>query len=133
MLEIIANYLAFEPSNPVILVQYAYLAVMNDLVAPEKVMKVLEQMSESFPDQIPIQRVIAILQVIAGETDAAALIFLKNPPSGSSPAEYIMAGLVNRVMNGEISAKEPEIKNFAWNQLLPSERKKFGELLRSAK
>jgi len=52
-------------------------------------------------------------------------------PARLSPG-YHAAFLTIQVLNGRIARDDPRITGLEWNSLLPSERNKFSELLRSA-
>lgn len=133
LLEICAIYLRFEPGNPVLLTQYAYLACLNDLADPATVLKALLPMAEAFPKETPIQMVLATVYLCAGQNDRAAAILdpLQLDPASLPPA-YRATLLASRVLNRKLPKSDPLVTEFPWKSLLPSERKKFSELIRSA-
>ena len=133
LLEICAIYLRFEPSNPVLLTQYAYLACLNDLADPATVLKALLPMAEAFPKEMPIQLVLASVHLCAGQNDrAAAILDPLQLDLGSLPPSYRATLLASRVRNRSLSKSDPLVTGFPWKSLLPSERKKFSELIRTA-
>ncbi len=134
LLEICAIYLSFEPGNPVLLTQYAYLAYFNGLAEAAAVLGALEQLAEAFPNEAPIQRVLAGIYVCDGRLSEAGEIFQKQDPlAGVSPPEYLMSFYISEVASGKMESNDTKISKFPMGTLLPSERKKFSELLRPQK
>ncbi len=133
ILEICAIYLAYEPGNPVLLTHYAYLACLNELADPATVLKAIKPLAEALPNELPIQRVLATLYLLDGQSAKACEIF-KNAEigDGKSPIEYQLASYIALVLDGQMKADDPKITQFPMNLLLPSERKRFRELLQSA-
>lgn len=133
LLEISAIYLQFEPSNPILLTQYAYLACLNQLAEPATILTAIEPMAKAFPKEVPIQCVLAVIYLCAGQPAKAAetLDPLELDPAKMPPA-YRMAVLLTRILNKRATADDPLIREFPWQSLLPSERRKFSELIRSA-
>ncbi|MEN9975064.1 MAG: hypothetical protein RLZZ282_1070 [Verrucomicrobiota bacterium] len=133
LLEICAIYLRFEPSNPVLLTQYAYLACLNDLADPATVLKALLPMAEAFPKEKPIQLVLATVHLCAGQNERAATILEPlQLDFGSLPPSYRATLLASRILNRSLSKTDSLVTGFPWKSLLPSERKKFSELIRTA-
>lgn len=133
LLEICAIYLNFEPGNPVLLTQYAYLACLNNLADPGQIIKALEPLAKGFPNEVPIQCVLATAYLCAGmnEKAAAALDPLKLDPATLAPG-YRAAFLTTELLNGRISKDDPRLIEFPWKSLQPTERRKFTELIQSA-
>ncbi len=132
LLQICAIYLLFEPGNPTLLTQYAYLACLNDLADPASILKVAEPLAKAFPDALPVQCLLAAGYLSAGNPAAAAQTL--------KPHEALFAQLnpgfrgvflVTQALNGEIASDDPAIEAFPWNELLPSERKKFRSWLKN--
>jgi hypothetical protein len=133
LLQICATYLPFEPGNPVLLPQYAYLACLNDLAEPKLILKAVKPLAEAFPDALPIQCVLATLYLSDGNATAAAetLDRLKVEPDKLAPG-YRAAFLTTQVLAKRLSKDDPKITDFPWKSLLPSERRKFGQWIRNA-
>lgn len=132
LLEICARYLSFEPGNPILLTQYAYLAFFNGLADAPTVLSALEPMAKAFPNEIPLQRVLAAVYVCAGRLEDADVIFDRHKPDvESSPPEYLMAYYTKRILSEEMDKDAPAMERFPQLALLPSERKKFSELIRA--
>jgi hypothetical protein len=133
LLEICAIYLPFESTNPVLLTQLAYLASLNELLEPKTVLAAMEHLAKGFPGEGPIQCVLATAYLCAGQPAMAAKIFerLALDPAQLSPG-YQAAFLTNQVLNGRIPKDDPRVTEFAWKSVLPSERRKFSELIRGA-
>lgn len=134
LLEICAIYLSFESGNPVLLTQYAYLACMNNVVEAKSVVQAMTPLAKAFPKELPIQSVLAVAYLCDGQAlmAAEALDPLKLEPAKLVPT-YRAVFLLTQVLNGRMPKNDPQIAEFPWKSLQPSERRKFSELLRSAK
>ena len=134
LMQICAIYLPFEPGNPVLLTQYAYLACLNGLADPKIILKAIKPMADAFPDALPIQCVLATAYLSDGQFTAAAATLdrLKLDPAKLSPG-YRAAFLTTQVLNKRIPKDDPQITNLPWRGMLPSERRKFNEWIKSAK
>ncbi|MEI6654949.1 MAG: hypothetical protein WCP45_09290 [Verrucomicrobiota bacterium] len=133
LLEICAIYLPFESANPVLITQLAYLACLNQLLEPKIVLAAMEHLAKGYPKEVPIQCVLATAYLCDGQaaTAAATLDPLQLEPAKLSPG-YQAAFLTIQALNDRIARDDPSLTNLPWNSLLPSERKKFGDLLRAA-
>ena len=133
LIEICAIYLSFEPGNPVLLTLYAYLACLNNIVDAKTVIKAMEPLARAFKNEMPIQCVLATAYLCDGQYVKAAetLDPLKLDPDQLSPG-YRAAFLTTQVLNHRMSKDDPRITQFPWKSLQMSDRKKFGELIRSA-
>ena len=134
LLEICAIYLNFEPSNPVLLTQYAYLACLNDVIEPAKLLPPLELLAEAFPKELPIHLTLATVHLCGGQAGKAAEVLdpLELENRQLSPAFRIVF-LTSQVLTGKIPANDPQIVNFPWNSLQASENRKFSALIRSVR
>ncbi len=134
LLQICAIYLPFEPGNPVLLTQYAYLACLNGLADAKTILKAVKPMADAFPDALPIQCVLATAYLSDDQPAAAVetLDRLKVEPEKLAPG-YRAAFLTSQVLAKRIPKDDPRITDFPWKSLLPSERRRFGEWIRSAK
>ncbi len=134
LMQVCAIYLPFEPGNPVLLTQYAHLACLNGLADPKVILKAIKPMADAFPDALPIQCVLATTYLSDGQFSAAAATLdrLKLDPNKLSPG-YRAAFLTTQVLNKRMAKDDPQIVNFPWRSLLPSERRKFGEWIKSVK
>jgi len=133
LMEICAIYLAFEPGNPVLLTQYAYLACLNGIADPETIIKALEPLAKGFPKEVPIQSVLATAYLCAGQpAKAAETLDPLNLEPEKLPPSYRAAWLTTQVLNGRIPPNDPRIAEFPWKSLQPSERRKFTALIQSA-
>ena len=132
LIEICANYLALEPGNPVLLTQYAYLACLNNLADPKKVIKAMTPLAKAFPKEMPIQCVLATGYLCDGQDAMAAetLDPLKLDPAKLAPG-YRAVFLTTQVRNRRLAKDDPQITQLPWKSLQPSERKKFSELIRA--
>jgi hypothetical protein len=133
LLEVCANYFSFEPGNPVLLTQYAYLACLNQLAEPAMIVKALEPLAKAFPKELPIQCVLAMVYLCDGKPEKAAeaLDGLNLDPSKLAPS-YRAVYLVSQVLNRRMSKNDPQVVDFPWQSLQASERRRFTELIRSA-
>lgn len=133
LLEICAIYLNYELSNPVLLTQYAYLACLNDLIEPGKLFEPLQLLATAFPKELPIHFTLATVYLSAAQPAKAAEIL---DPFGLNPAElppaFRMVFLTTQLLNERMTSDDPQITEFPWKSLQPSERRKFSELTRSA-
>ena len=134
LLEICASYLAFEPGNPVLLTQFAYLACLTNAVDSKTLLKAMETLATGFPKELTIQCVLATAYLSNGQAEKAAetLERLELDPAQLPPG-YRAVYLTTQVLNHRIAKDDPRIIDFPWKSLLPSERKKFNELIRDAK
>jgi len=131
LLQVCAIYLLFEPGNPVLLTQYAYLACLNSLVEPANILKAIKPMAEAFPEALPMQCVLAVAYLSGGDAAAAAAVIDRQDvdPDQLAPG-YRAAFLATLVLNGRIDRQDPRITGFPWKSLLPSERRRFSEWLK---
>jgi hypothetical protein len=130
LLEICAIYLSFESGNPVLLTQYAYLACLNDLADPKLILKAMEALGKGFPNELPIQMVLATAYLCAGEPSKAAATLdpLKFDPEKIAPG-YRAVFFTSQVLNGRMKKDDPRIVQFPWKSLQLSERKKLQGLI----
>ena len=131
LLQVCATYLLFEPSNPVLLTQYAYLACLTSLVEPANLLKAFKPLAAAFPDELPIQCVLAVAYLTNNQAAEAAGVLdrLKLESEQLAPG-YRAAFLATQVLNGRIDRQDPRISKFPWKSLLPAERQRFGEWLK---
>jgi len=133
LLEICTIYLSFEPGNPVLLTQYAYLACLNKQDEPKTIIKAMEILAKGFPKELPIQCVLATVYLCDGQpAKAAETLDRMKLDSDKLPPGYRAAYLTTQTLNGRIAKDDPLITNFPWKSLLPSERRKFTELIQAA-
>jgi hypothetical protein len=132
LLEICAIYLPFESANPVLITQLAYLACLNQLIEPTTVLAAMEHLAKGFPEELPIQCVLATAYLCNGQHVKAAetLDRLALDPAILSPG-YRAAFLTIQVRNRRIAKDDPRITELPWQSLLPSERKRFNDLIRA--
>lgn len=106
---------------------------MNNVVGPKPIIAAMTPLSKGLPKEIPIQAVFATacLADKQPELAAAALDPLKLDPK-TLPPSYRAAFLLTQVLNHRLPATDPQIKDFPWSSLQPSERRKFTEILQSA-
>lgn len=133
LLEICAIYLPFEPGNPVLLTQYSYLACLSDRVEPATILQSMELLGKALPNELPVQMVLATAYLCVGQPAKAAdtLDRLKFDANQLSPS-YRAVFLTTQVLTRRITAADPKIAGFPWSSLMPSERRKFSGLIRSA-
>ena len=133
LLEISAIYLAFEPGNPALLTQYAYLACLNNLAAPKDILKALEPLAKAFPKQMPVQSVLAAVYLCDNQHAKAAetLDPFKLDASTLAPG-YRATFLATQLLNGRIPKDDPQIDGFPSKSLMPSERRKLNEWIARA-
>ena len=134
LLENCTIYLSFESGNPVLLTEYVYLACLNKLTEPKPIIKAMEVLAKGFPKELPIQCVLATVYLCDGQPAKAAetLDRLQLNPDQLPPG-YRATYLATQTLNGKINKDDPRITDFPWKALLPSERKKFTELIQSVK
>jgi hypothetical protein len=134
LLEICAIYLSFESGNVILLTQYAYLACLNKLANPEIVLKAMEPVAKSFPNELPLQCVLASVYLAANQYSnaASALDSLKIDPDKLIPS-YKAVYLATQVLNQRLKKNDPKITSFKIDSLLPSEKKNFTRLIDLAK
>lgn len=128
LMEVCAIYLLFEPGNPVLLTQYAYLACLNGLVEPANILKAIKPLAEALPNEFPLQCVLAVAHLCNQDPAAALAVVdpLKIDVVKLSPG-YRAVVLATLVTNGRITRDDPRITGFPWKALLPSERRRFSE------
>jgi hypothetical protein len=126
LLEICANYLAYENGNIILLTQYAYLACLNNLADPEIVLKAMEPLAKAYPAEIPIQCVLAFVYLAANQVDNAfkAIEALKVAPEKLNPS-YRAIYLSIQLASKRMKVTDPLVVKFDMTHLLPSEKKKF--------
>lgn len=134
LLEICTIYLSCEPGNPVLLTQYAYLACLNNLLDPKAAIKAMEIVAEAYPEELPMQCVLATLYLCDGQYPKAVETLDRLPlDEGKLTPNHRIAFLAAQLLNGRITKDDSRIMEFKWDELQRSERKKFSELMRSAR
>ncbi len=133
LLEICAIYMSFEPGNPALLTQYAYLACLNNLAAPKDILRAMEPLAKAFPKQLPIQSVLATVYLSDNQPAKAAEILdpFKLDAASLAPG-YRATFLASQLLNGRIPKNDPLIVDFPSKAVLPSERRKFNEWVAKA-
>ena len=133
LFEICSIYLTFEPGNPVLLTQYAYLACLNNLVEPSTILKAMETLATAYPRELPVQCVLATAYLCDGQPAKAAetLDRLELDPALLAPG-YRATFVTTQLLNHRISKDDPLITEFPWKSLQPTERRKFNDLIRTA-
>ena len=132
LLKVCAMYLLFEPGNPVLLTQYAYLACLSSLAEPATVLQALQPLAAHLPDALPVQCVLAVAYLCNGEAAAALEVLDRQKVDLDQLAPgYRAAFLATLVLNHRIDPQDPRILGFPWQALMPSERKRFGEWLKA--
>jgi hypothetical protein len=123
----------FEPANPVLLTQYAYLAGLAGALEPPGILKVITPLAEAFPDELPVQCVLAVAHLNNGDPAAAAAVVdrLKVDVEQLAPG-YRAVILATWVLNHRMGPNDPRITGFPWKALMPLERKRFTEWLKVA-
>ena len=131
LLEICASYLAFEPGNPVLLTQFAYLACLNNVVEPKTILKAMHALAGGFPKDLTIQCVMATAYLCNGQVAEAATTLdrLDLDPAKLTPG-FRAAYLTTQVLTQRIARDDASITGFPWKSVLPCERKKFNDLIR---
>jgi len=131
LIQICATYLPFEPANPVLLTQFAYLVCLNEIAEPGILIKAVKPMAEAFPEAVPMHCVLATLQLSDGDAAGAAATLdrLELDPTQLAPP-YRAAYEVTQVLNGRLAVTDPRIENFPWTELMSSERRHFLKLLK---
>ena len=131
LLKVCAIYLQFEPANPVLLTQYAYLACLTSLVEPAALLKAIKPLAAAFPDELPIQCVLAVAHLSNGDAAAAAAVLDRLTVDVEQLAPgYRAAFLATQVLNHQLDRQDPRISGFPWKALLPSESKRYSEWLK---
>lgn len=132
LLKVCAIYLLFEPGNPVLLAQYAYLACLTGMVEPMAVLKAVKPLAEHLPEALPVQCVLAVAYLCNGEAaEALAVLDRQKVDLETLAPGYRVAFLATQVLNHRIEPQDPRITGFPWQALMPSERKRFGEWLKA--
>jgi hypothetical protein len=134
LLEICANYLSYENGNVTLLIQYMFLACLNDLADPVTVLKAIEPLATTYPDENPIQCVLASVYLAAKQYDNAANVFKnsKLEPDKLIPS-YRAIYLTTQLYNQRIKKSDPKVVGFPLDDLLPSEKKKLSAAINQAK
>lgn len=128
---ICSRYFAFEPNNAALLSQYAYLACIHDMAAPETLLKAARPLAEQYKDAQPVQFVLITLQLCAGlPQEALATLERMNPNLDTLSPTHRIAYLVTLVMNQKMAPDDPRIARFPWDKLLLSEQRKYAQLLK---
>lgn len=133
VLEICAIYLALEPSNPVLLTQYAYLAYLLDVIEPGRLRTPLEALAAAFPKELPIHTTLAAILLAEDQAAEASKALEPFGLAGKNIAPpFRIIHLVTEVLNGRLAADDAKLTSFPWNELNQAERRKFGDLIRRA-
>jgi hypothetical protein len=131
LLDICLIYLSLEPGNPMLITQYVYLACLNNRIETATILKAMVPLVKAFPKEVPVQMVQAMACLCEGKAAAAAAVL--DPlelDSAKLPPAYQAVYFACQVLNGRMDKDDERIRNFPLKLLLPSERKKFRELIR---
>lgn len=125
ILRILTTYLWFEPGDHNLVSGYIYLACLNDLADPQVLLRAVSLLAPAFPEERNIQFTHAVAYLNSGQTSAAAEVLnrMELDPNMLPPGQRAIL-FTARVLNREMSPKDPLIVDFPWKSVLPSERKK---------
>lgn len=130
LMEICSIYLSFEPSNPVIITQYSYLACLNNQVAPKTLLQALEPIAKALPKEIPVQFTLATVYLCDNQIEKAGAVVdsMEIVPEKLAPG-YRATYLTIQVLRGRLSKTDPSVTEFPWKSLQASERRKLSDLI----
>lgn len=133
LMEVLAAFRQLEPGNPVISVQFSYLACLTGRADPATVIQEIERIHESLPDQVPIISTLALARLLSGDASGAAELTdrLDVDWFGVNIAYRAIRGLI-LASTGQREEAEVFLGDFPWNDLLPSEKRVFREIARVA-
>lgn len=134
LMEVYAFYIPFEPGNAELMTRYAYLAVLNRLVAPDTLIPRLEALAKAYPKESLVPWTLATVFLCDNQPKKAQEAFDRF--GVSNPDDHVpgfrIAYLTTQVLNGHLKSTDPSIEQFPWTSLKASERKRFTELIQSA-
>lgn len=131
LMSILNEYLKLEPWNPLVISRHGYLTALLGLEKPAEVIPRVQKLTERLPDNTQILAVLATVQLLAEQPDAASATWRK---LSSAPQDltlgYRAAYLATEVLSGRLERSAPAVRAFPWKDLMPGERNHFGKLVR---
>jgi hypothetical protein len=131
VLQILQNYIVFEPGNPAVITRYSYLAALRNVETPANLMAKMLTMAETYPDETHVVATLANNCLLAGSLEEASAAWSRLPikPDDLSPG-YRASFIATEFLSGRMTIENPEIVEFPWDALLPSERIQFKKILK---
>lgn len=130
MLQICSIYLLFEPGNPALLTNYAYLACVTGSGDPAVLAKAMGPMAEALPGVAPVYCVLATIHLFGENYEEAGKAAQRVSGSVESlPPGYQAALVAARVRAGLLAADSQEARSLPWQKMMPSERRFFERIL----
>ena len=119
-----------EADNQVISTQRLYLACLSGRAEPQTVIDEITPLHEKFPDQLALRCILAIAHVLCGEFSKADSL------TDDPEIDWFSINPAYRAIRGVVLVKtdRPEVakvyfEDFAWDKLLPSEKRVFDSLV----
>jgi len=132
LLEVLTSYRLVEPGNPMIFVQYDYLACLNGTIDPDALIDDLTPIHKKFPDALPVRCVLALAHLIEGRGKEALRL------TDGDEIDWFAAGAAHRAIRGIIlreNGRDEEaavfLEDFPWDALLPAEKRTLAALTES--
>ncbi len=135
ILEVISTYLVFEPSNPLLVTHYCYLACVAGTCDPAVLLKAMKPLADAFAETPQIHAVIAAIHLANKDFTAAfeQAKLIKDENIKSLPAGHFSAVAIARFKAGLIKADDPMIRDLPWSKIMPVETRFYQGLLEAEK
>jgi hypothetical protein len=131
LMAILNEYLKLEPWNPLVVSRHAHLTALLGLEKPADVIKRLTELAEKYPTETQIIAVLATVQVLADQPNEAVETWKRLAVAPEDlTLGYRVAYLSTAVLSGQLDRADPSVKDFPWENLMPSERTRFSKLIR---
>ena len=130
MLQICSVYLLFEPGNPALLVNYAYLACVTGTGDPALLAQAMTPLAEAYASMAIVQCVLTTIHLFQENFEQAGQVAGRvTVPLESLPPGHRAAIVCARVKAGVLTAESEEVRALPWPEMMQSERRFFGRIL----
>ena len=130
---ITTTLLGFEPGNPVLLTNHAYLACLSGTIEPAILRQRMEVIREKLPQAVPVRCVVAATWLAEGNPgQAAAALQVDGVDWAQSAAGYRAVYGATMTLVGRKNEADRVLAGLPWGELLPCERQFFDRMVRGA-
>lgn len=130
---VMATLLGFEPGNPVLVTNHAYLACLFGTIEPAILRQRMEVIREKLPQAVPVRCVVAATWLADGNPgQAAEALRVDGVDWARSAAGYRAVYGATMTLVGRKDEADRVLVGLPWGELLPCERQFFDRMVRGA-
>jgi hypothetical protein len=124
LLGVLTTYSFIEPANPVVLVQHGYLSCLSGHTTPANLKLELAPIHERLPASLPVRCVLALAYLLENQPAEAMALTDDSKINwfAATPAYRAIRG-ITLTANGRNEEAAVLLKDFPWDELLPSEKR----------